>query len=50
VGLSEYGAGLRSAIEPPRQWLARFSSSWGLCERLDVQLGGPSSRIRMKAA
>jgi hypothetical protein len=50
VGLSEYGAGLRSAVEPPKQWIARFSSTWGLCERLDVQLGEKSSRVRSKAA
>jgi transposase-like protein len=50
VGLSEYGAGLRTAIESPRQWLARFSSNWGLCERLDVNLGERPSRMRVKAA
>jgi hypothetical protein len=50
VGLSEYGNGLRGAVEPPKQWLARFSSTWGLCERLDVQLATKASRVRFKAA
>jgi len=50
VGLSEYGAGLRAAVEPPKQWLARFSSSWGLCERLDVRLDDKAPKMRVKAA
>jgi transposase-like protein len=38
VGYSEYGNQLRVAVEPAKQWMARFSHRWGLCERLDVQL------------
>ena len=50
VGYSEYGNTLRAAVEPPQQWLARFSSSWGLCERLPVRLDDPKPKMRMKAA
>lgn len=47
-GYSEYGNGLRAAVEPPSQWLARFSLKWGLCERLPVRLDDPG-RPRAKA-
>jgi transposase-like protein len=49
VGYSEYGNGLRASVEPPKQWLARFSARWGLCERLDVQLDEVKPRMRFKA-
>lgn len=50
VGYSEFGNQIRAAVEPPKQWLARFSHKWGLCERLDVQLDeAPRQRMRMKA-
>lgn len=49
VGYSEFGNQIRAAVEPPKQWLARFSQKWGLCERLDVQLDeAPKSRMRFK--
>lgn len=49
-GYSEYGNGLRAAVEPPKQWLARFSMKWGLCERLDVQLDDPGKpRVKAKS-
>jgi hypothetical protein len=47
-GHSEYGAGLRGAVEVPKQWLARFSSSWGLCETLAVQLEASKRRWAAK--
>lgn len=50
VGYGEFANGIRAAVEPPKQWLARFSSSWGLCETLAVQLEEAPSRIRFKAA
>jgi transposase-like protein len=49
-GYSEYGNGLRAALEPPQQWMARFSMGWGLCERLAVQLGEGKARMRAKRA
>jgi transposase-like protein/predicted phosphodiesterase len=49
VGYSEFGNQIRAAVEPPKQWLARFSHKWGLCDRLDVQLDdGPKQRLKMK--
>ncbi|MFT0892970.1 winged helix-turn-helix domain-containing protein [Pseudochelatococcus sp. G4_1912] len=52
-GYSEYAAGLRATIEPPKQWLFLLHQKWGLRERLDVQLEDPStperSRIRVPA-
>lgn len=48
-GYSEFGNGIRAAVEPPSQWLARFSLRWGLCERLPVRLDDPT-RPRVKAA
>ncbi len=50
AGYSEYGNGLRAAMEPPQQWMARFSMAWGLCDRMPVQLGEPRSRMREKRA
>lgn len=50
VGTSEYGYGLRFAPDGPKQWLARYSMAWGLCERLEVQLEPQASRMREKAA
>jgi hypothetical protein len=47
-GYSEYGNGLRAALEPPQQWMARFSMGWGLCERLSVQLGEAKPKMRAK--
>lgn len=47
-GYSEYGQGLRAALEPPQQWMARFSMAWGLCERLPVQLGEARPRMKEK--
>lgn len=49
-GYSEYGNGLRAALEPPQQWMARFSMAWGLCDRLPVQLGEARPRMREKRA
>lgn len=49
-GYSEYGNGLRAALEPPQQWMARFSMAWGLCDRLPVQLGEPRPRMRERRA
>lgn len=49
-GYSEYGQGLRVALEPPKQWLARFSSTWGLADMLAVQLEERQTRWREKAA
>jgi predicted phosphodiesterase len=49
-GYSEYGNGLRAALEPPQQWMARFSMGWGLCERLAVQLGEGKAKMRPKRA
>ena len=50
VGYSEYGSQLRVAVEPAKQWMARFSHKWGLCERLDVQLSEfERPRMRMRA-
>lgn len=47
-GYSEYGNQLRAAVEPPKQWLARFSATWGLADRLDVQLTNAAPRVRIK--
>lgn len=47
-GYSEYGNGLRGSVEPPKQWLARFSSTWGLCETLAVQLEESTRRWKAK--
>lgn len=47
-GHSEYGHGLRASVEPPKQWLGRFSSEWGLCEMLAVQLADAPNRWRAK--
>jgi hypothetical protein len=49
-GYSEYGNGLRAALEPPQQWMARFSMAWGLCDRMPVQLGEARAKMRAKAA
>jgi hypothetical protein len=49
-GYSEYGNGLRAALEPPQQWMARFSMAWGLCDRMPVQLGEARPRMREKRA
>jgi hypothetical protein len=49
-GYSEYGNGLRAALEPPQQWMARFSMAWGLCDRLPVQMGEARPRMRAKRA
>lgn len=49
VGASEYGYGLRFAPDGPKQWLARYSMAWGLCERLEVQLEPQAARMRLKA-
>src|SRR5690606_34692976 len=47
-GYSEYGNAIRAAVEPPSQWLARFSMSWGLCDRLPILLEEPSRpRVRV---
>ncbi len=51
-GYSEYGNAIRGAVEPPKQWLARFSLKWGLCETLAVRLDTPEAgkpRIRAGA-
>ncbi len=40
VGTSEYGYGLRFAPDEAKQWVARYSEAWGLCERLEVRLQG----------
>lgn len=50
VGTSEYGYGLRFAPDGPKQWLARYSMAWGLCERLEVQLEPRAGRMRERAA
>jgi len=50
VGYSEFGNGIRAAVDPPQQWLARFSSRWGLCDRLSVQLDSvATARLRSAA-
>lgn len=53
-GYSEYGNGLRAAVEPPQQWLAMIDSVWGMRERLPVQLERPSvpelPRVRVPVA
>jgi hypothetical protein len=49
-GYSEYGNGLRAALEPPQQWVARFSMAWGLCDRLPVQLGEAKAKMRERRA
>jgi transposase-like protein len=50
VGYSEYGNKIRAAVEPPKQWLARFTMTYGLADRLDVQLTDPTPRMKMRAA
>jgi DNA repair exonuclease SbcCD nuclease subunit len=51
-GMSEYGLGLRAALDVPRQWAALFHSRWGLTSRCDVQLEDPPPRPkpRVRAA
>ncbi len=40
-GYSEFGNGIRAAVEPPKQWLGLIRQRWGLAERVDVQLEEP---------
>lgn len=49
-GYSEYGNAIRSSVEPPKQWIARFSMRYGLADRLDVQLTEPKAKMKAKAA
>lgn len=49
IGYSEYGHAIRGGVEPPKQWAARFSLKWGLCETLAVQLAELPAKPRMKA-
>jgi hypothetical protein len=48
VGYSEYAHGLRVAVEPPQQWLARFSARWGLCEMRQIRLDDPPEGVRWR--
>jgi hypothetical protein len=41
-GYTEYGHGLRAALEPPQQWLFLMHAKWGLRERVEVQLEDPA--------
>lgn len=47
-GYSEFGNMIRSSVEPPKQWLARFSLRWGLCETLAVRLDDPPAKARVR--
>lgn len=40
IGYSEYGNGLRCALEPPQQWLFLVHKKWGLRERMPIVLEG----------
>jgi len=52
-GYSEYGHGLRAAIEPPQQWAYLVHERWGLRERAEIKLSDPSKlelpRVRIPA-
>lgn len=37
-GYSEFGHGIRSGVEPPKQWVGLFHSRWFLRERVEVIL------------
>ena len=37
-GYTEYGNGLRAALEPPQQWLFLMHERWGLRERSEIKL------------
>lgn len=40
-GYTEYGNGLRAALEPPQQWLFLIHERWGLRERAEIKLEDP---------
>lgn len=40
-GYSEYGNGLRAAIEPPQQWAFLLHEKWWLRERAEIKLEDP---------
>lgn len=52
-GYSEYGHGLRAAIEPPQQWAYLVHQKWGLRERAEIKLSDPLKpelpRVRIPA-
>lgn len=53
-GYTEYGNGLRAAIEPAQQWLFLMHERWGLRERAEIKLEEPTPpplpRVRIPAA
>lgn len=40
-GYSEYGHGLRAALEDPQQWLFLVHEKWGVRERCEIKLSDP---------
>jgi len=52
-GYSEYGNGLRAALEPPQQWAFIIHQRWGLRERAEIKLENPTKpelpRVRIPA-
>lgn len=52
-GYSEYASDLRASVEPPQQWLAILHSTWGMRERVPIQLEDPQRvkpRVSVTAA
>lgn len=41
-GYTEYGNGLRAAVEPPMQWTYLLHARWGLRERAEIVLSDPT--------
>lgn len=40
-GISEYGFGIRGAVDVPKQWMFLLHEKWGVRERMDVKLEEP---------
>jgi len=49
-GYSEYGNGLRAALEPPQQWLFLIHETWGVRERCEIKLETPAAFPRLTSA
>ncbi|WP_316169375.1 hypothetical protein [Bradyrhizobium sp. SZCCHNRI1058] len=49
-GYSEYGNGLRAALEPPQQWLFLIHETWGVRERCEIKLETPAAFQRVASA
>lgn len=45
-GYTEYGNGLRAALEPPQQWLFLMHERWGLRERSEIKLEPLAARAK----